>query len=131
MSYDISLFDRAFLKRAIETSLGDWTGADAIADEVKDLLISRAVAQGFGPVPTNEELAAFVREQGAEPGREFEIDTPSFLAQLAVYPGQIAFTIPYSARAAASIELCARIARELAAKHGLGYHDPQEGVANF
>lgn len=131
MSYDISLFDRSFLKRAIETDLGDWTGAEPIAEGVKNLLVSRVIAEGFRLVSVNEDFAAFMRAQGLEPAPEFEIDTPTLLAQLTIHSGQIAFTIPYSARAAASIESCARIARELAAECGLGYHDPQDGVADY
>ncbi len=131
MSYDLSLFDRCFLKRAIETNLGDWTGADPISEGVKVLVVSRALAEGFRPKPAEEGFAAFLKMQGVEAAREFEIDTPALLARLAIHSGQIAFTIPYSERAAASIEYCVRIAREIAAEHGLGYHDPQEGVADY
>jgi hypothetical protein len=131
MSYDISLFDRGFLKRALATELGDWNGATPIADEVKETLISLAVAERFAPAPSNEDFSTFLRAQGVEPAREFEIDTPALLARLAIHSGQVAFTIPYSPRAQASIAFCARIAHQMASEWALGYYDPQEEVAEF
>jgi hypothetical protein len=131
MSYSISLYDRNFLKRAIETGLGDWTGADPIPQEVIRIIIPLAAAEGFNPIPMNEEFAAFMREQGVEPGREFELETPTLLAKLTIHSGQIAFTIPYTPKAGKSIEVCARIARSVASECGLGYHDPQVGVADY
>lgn len=131
MSYDISLYDRNFLKRAIETHLGDWTGADPIPKEAVLFLITVAAAEGFKPVPLNEDFAAFVREQGAEPSQDYQLSTPELLAQLVIHAGEMAFTIPYGPRAEASIVLCAGIARRVASECGLGFYDPQEGAAVY
>ena len=88
------------------------------------------MGEGFEPISINEDFAAFIRQQGHEPGREFQLNTPLHLAQLTIFKGQIAFSIPYSQRAAASIEICARIARSVASECELGYYDPHEGVVD-
>ncbi len=72
-----------------------------------------------------------MREQGVEPADEYAADTPAVLAQLSVFRGQLAFSVPSSPRAEASIELCARLARAVADEHNLGYYDPQEGVTDY
>jgi hypothetical protein len=111
MSYDLALYTRAFLSRALQSGLGDWRNADPIPREAVQALI------------TNAEAAGFLRSGG---GSEFTLDTSQHLAQLNVFEGELAFSIPYSDRANASIELCARIAKEVAASHGLAVWDPQE-----
>ena len=63
---------------------------------------------------------------GGTPGTEFTADTPTLLAQLSVFPGEIAFSIPYGDRAAASVDFCVRYAKYLAEAHDLGFYDPQE-----
>ena len=131
MSYDIGLYDREFLKRAVEANLGDWTGADGISEEAVQLLITAAVAKGFKAVSLDEQFVAFLREQGAVPHREFELDTPSLLAQLTIHTGEIGFSIPFGPRAAESIDICSRIARNVASESGLGIYDAQVGAAEY
>ena len=131
MSYDISLYSRDFLKRAIESSLGDWTAADPIPASVIESIVSTAEQQGFAREVVDGDFAAFCRQDGFEPGIEFTANTPTLLAQLSVFPGQVAFSIPYGDRAAASADFCVRFARYLATTHDLGFHDPQEGEALY
>jgi hypothetical protein len=130
MSYDISLYDRAFLKRALDSNLGDWTRADPIPQDAKRAIIEAARSAGFVLVPLDAAFAAFVREQGSEPGQEFLLDNSSLLAQLTIHLGQVAFTIPYSPRAEASIAACRDLARRLASETGLAFYDPQEGESD-
>jgi hypothetical protein len=117
MSYDISLYDREFLKNALETGLGDWTNAPAIPREAAESLIALALSVGF--------IEDDIRQHGSTPDREFTIDTATCLAQLNVFSGELAFSIPYSDRADESIGLCARLAKTVARVHKLGYNDPQ------
>ncbi|MGC4093257.1 MAG: hypothetical protein QM756_36280 [Polyangiaceae bacterium] len=131
MSYDISLYARGFLKRAIEDKLGDWTDADPIPPAAVEDLVTLARASGFESVVAGPNFVEFCREQGVAPPDEFALDTPAFLAHLSLHSGQLAFSIPYSPRAEASIALCADLARTAANRHDLAFHDPQEGVADY
>jgi hypothetical protein len=129
MSYDISLYDRAFLRRALEEGLGDWTIADEIPPATRDGVVARAKEAGFQPgPPPDPSFVEFMRARGLEPSVEYVLDTPEAFAQLSIHDNQIAFTIPYSDRATAAIELCTRVGRAAAAELGLGLHDPQEGI---
>jgi hypothetical protein len=131
MSYDVSLFRRDFLKRALESNLGDWTGADPIPEPVIDSLISVAERESFVRAPVDDAFMAFSRQEGFEPGVEFMIDSPTLLAQLTVFPGQVCFSIPYGPRADASIDFCVHLAKRMAVEHNLGFHDPQEDEALY
>jgi hypothetical protein len=110
VSYDISLYVKSFLDRALATGLGDWRDADPIPDSAIEALVQAAKAEGF---------------TSAGPGNELELDTPKYLAQLGMHRGELAFTIPYSDRADASIQVCTRIAKAVAEQHGLALWDPQ------
>ena len=131
MSYDISLYDRGFLKRAIESNLGDWTDADPIEASAAERLIAIATDAGFRRVPSDPAFVEFCREQGVAPVEELLLETPEILAQLSLHRGQLAFTIPYSPLAQASIALCSMLARLVAQEHHLAFYDPQEGVAEY
>jgi hypothetical protein len=129
MSYDISLYVKTFLEHALATGAGDWTNADPIPEPAAKSLIDAATAEGFQPKPPDPAFVEFLREQGVSPAAEFELDTQTYLAHLSVHRGELAFTIPYSDRAEASIQLCSRLARAVAARHGLGFWDPQDDQA--
>jgi hypothetical protein len=131
MSYDIALYRRDFLKRAIEQKLGDWTGADPISEGATRALVASAEAAGFIRNPTNEAFAEFAKQNGVPPCVEFNLDTPTRRAQLMVFPGQLAFSIPYGPRAKASVGFCIQIAKRVAIDQALGFHDPQIGEAIY
>jgi hypothetical protein len=126
LSYDISLFDKSFLRRALIERLGDWTNADPIPQEASASLVEAALKAGFMVTPPDPEFVAFVREQGVEPAPEYTLDSEHYLAQLAVHRGQLAFTIPYSDRTDASIRLCTELAKGVATEFGLAFWDPQD-----
>jgi hypothetical protein len=112
MSYDISLFDQEFLQRALAEGLGNWMGAPPISTTALDALRSMLSAEGFA------------REQGSS-GEHWAIDSDAVLAEVTVFPGQVAFSIPFSSKAEKSLRLCEHIARATSSQHGLGYYDPQ------
>lgn len=131
MSYDIMLYRRDFLKRAVENDLEDWSDPDPFAEDTVRALIDAATLEGFVLTPIDEEFVAFTRAEGFEPGTEFVLDTSTLLAQLTVFAGEIAFSIPYGNRAELSVTHCIRLAKRMSANYGLAYYDPQEGEALY
>jgi hypothetical protein len=130
MSYDIGLYDRAFLRRALTSGLGDWRNADPIPETAARALVVAAEAAGFKPIGDPGHLA-FLREQGKQPV-DFIIDTGEYLAKLNIHRGELAFTIPYgSGRTRATIALCTSIGKAVAAEQGLAFRDPQSGETAF
>jgi len=115
MSYDIFLYAKAFLERALATNLGDWTGADPISQPAIDGAIAAARGEGFGPA------------QAGGGSIELILDSDTALAELSIYPGEIAFTIPHGERAEKAIDLCRGLAKRIAEQHDLGFWDPQAG----
>jgi hypothetical protein len=129
MSYDISLYEKSFLKRALEEKLGDWTGADAISDQAKETAIAAAESAGFVRREADAELAEYLAGRGLTITPEWLLDNDSVLVQLAVFNGVISFTIPYSSKADASVALSVSLAKRLAAECGLAFYDPQSREA--
>jgi hypothetical protein len=127
MSYDITLYERAFLTSALERSLGDWTTAPMLPDSVRSAIMLAAVDIGFRSVPQDPRFVAFAVSQGQPVADEYVLDTADCLATLMVFRNSVAFTIPPSARAMLSIERCSQLARSFAASHQLGCFDPQTG----
>ena len=127
MSYDVGLYRRDFLKRAIESELDDWLGADPIPEQTIEAAIEAAKAEGF---------VQATLKQPSVPGpltcrAELMKKTPTLLAQMHVFAGQIGFTIPYGPLARDSVAFCTRFAKQLARTHGLGYRDGQTGEALY
>lgn len=60
MSYDISLYSAGFLRRAIESNLGDWTGSDPIAPETLAYLVEMIRTYGFVETVPDPALVAVV-----------------------------------------------------------------------
>jgi hypothetical protein len=113
MSYDIFLYQKRFLKRALEEGLGDWTGADPIPAEKLRLIRERLKGKGYV----------------TEDGEEFEHANSTWGLQVSFFPGEVAFAIPYWDDAAAAIEAARAEAMELARELDLGFYDPQTGEA--
>ena len=113
MSYDISLYAKVFLERALASGQTDWTGADPIAEDAVHGALARVRAEGFVPDGPNEHVLA--------------TDTAS--ARFHVHPGELTFAIENGRRALASIALCQQLAQRIAEDHGLAVWDPQVGAS--
>jgi hypothetical protein len=109
MSYDIYLYDRQFLKRALDEDLDDWSDAAPISKARLDLIRARLQAKGYID-QDNDEYAHPNEKWGT---------------QVCIYSGEIAFDIPYWNDADAAIEAASADALELAQLAELGYYDPQ------
>src|SRR5579871_2189444 len=66
MSYDMALYHRGFLKRAVETRMGDWTGADPISDDIIQAVFKTAEAAGFVRSPLDQAFIDFAKQEGFE-----------------------------------------------------------------
>ncbi len=129
MSYDINLYDRNFLERALTRQLGDWRGAPALDDGVARDIALEATRLGFQRVAQDPRFAAFAAAQGHAVADEYTLDSTDVLAQLMVFRNSVTFSIPSSNRALQSISWCHQTARAMAAKHGLGLYESQTGEA--
>jgi hypothetical protein len=113
MSYDIYLYCKDFLARALEQNLGDWSNAD----------------------PIDEKSLAIVRKQLAEKGYSLEIEeddcqeylhpNEDWTIQVQVFSSEIAFNVPYGDEFEEAIAAALSDAQDLAEAAGLGLHDPQ------
>jgi hypothetical protein len=116
MSYDICLYEEAFLKRAFEQNLGDWTNADPISEEkksrIRQLLVTKGYKGGSGRV-----------EEYFHPNENWAIT-------VSIYTGEIAITIPYWKDADKAIEAALTDAQDLANASQLMLYDPQTGGSN-
>lgn len=113
MSYDINLFEKQFLQRALDEDLGDWTDADSIPEHKLALIRDRLKAIGYHAVDDDE----------------FEHANSKWGLQVTLFGGEVSFTIPYWDDAAAAIEVARADAMELATAASLGFYDPQTGEA--
>lgn len=127
MSYDISIYPKPFLKKAIEQSLGDWSNGDPICEKIIASIVTEIQSYGFTQDDVDPGFAAFMKEEREELGREYTIETESLLAQASVFRGSVNFSIPFSDKADRAIEFCRTIAKQIADKHNLGFYDPQIG----
>jgi hypothetical protein len=115
MSYDIDLYERQFLKRAIDEQLGDWTNADPISSDSLSLVRQWLIRRGY--------VIDFEREGYCEllhPNKDWGL-------QVSLCQGQVGFTVPYWDDVERAIEVAQRDAREIAAMANLGYYDSQIG----
>jgi hypothetical protein len=131
MSYDIALYHRKFLKRAIEEKLDDWLGADPIPEQIIQAVLVAAKAVGFVETPFKQPSAPTSLEGIVSCRAQLLKKTPIVLAQMHVFEGQIAFTIPYGPLARDSVVFCTRLAKQIGKTHSLGYRDSQTGEALY
>jgi hypothetical protein len=115
MSYDILLCRPAFLKRALEENLGDWTDAEPISE--RSLLLIREWLLDKG----------YIVEHEREGCRELVHLNSKWGLQVSLFKAEVAFTIPYWDEADIAIDVARSDAKELAKFAGLGYYDPQTG----
>ena len=131
MSYDIGLYRRDFLKRVIENKLDDWLGADRIPEQTIQAALEAAKVEGFVLRPLKLPSGATTTTTNFACRAELMKETPTLLAQLHIFPGQIALTIPCGPLVRDSVPFCTRLAKQIARTHGLGYRDPQTGEALY
>src|SRR5438132_801787 len=115
MSYDIYLYEEAFLERAFEQNLDDWTNADPISEEKKGRIRQRLADKGYklvGERPKSQEYL--------HPNEDWAIT-------VSIYTGEIAISIPYWKDASNAVDAALTDAKELADVAQLTLYDPQVG----
>lgn len=127
MTYDITLYEPAFLTSALEQRLGDWTKAPEIPANVRTTIAAESVRMGFKVVPQDPRFVAFSAAQGHTVAEEYILDIADCLATLMLFTNSVTFAIPPSARAMSSIARCTQLARGFASAFQLGCYDQQRG----
>jgi len=115
MSYDIGLYDRSFLKAAIDEDLDDYTVAPPLPSETLALVRDRLLSLGYNIESDGPNCVEYVHSNG------------SWGLQVSVFESEIAFTIPYWDDADSAIVHAKNHARLLALEFGLGLTDQQDG----
>lgn len=115
MSYDIALYDRSFLRTAIDEDLGDYTSAPKLPAETLGSIKERLLNLGY-TVETESKLCT-----------EFVHPNQGWGLQVTVFSSEIAFSIPYWDDAGAAIAVAKVHARKLATEYGLGLTVQQDG----
>ena len=115
MSYDIGLYDKAFLRRAIEEDLGDYTVAPRLPSAVIASIRDRLLSLGYT-----------IESEGVN-CTEFIHPNDSWALQVAVFKTEIAFSVPYWDDAENAIAKAKSHARLLAQEFDLGLTDQQDG----
>jgi hypothetical protein len=127
MSYDINIYQGAFLRRALSENLGDWTGAPDIDNGTRVRFGEALRAQGFRETPHEPKFLTFAAAKGFSVSHDFVRDDDEILATASVFSNSLTFSIPMSPRSGKSIEQCLNITRELVAFGELCSYDPQTG----
>jgi hypothetical protein len=115
MSYDIGLYDKAFLKRAIAEDLGDYTIATPLSSKTIASVKERLLTLGYSVESDGVNCTEFIHPNSA------------WALQVAVFKTEIAFSVPYWDDADAAIAQAKRHARLLAQEFDLGLTDRQDG----
>lgn len=113
MSYDIYLYEKRFLQRALDEDLGDWRNAEPISDDKLRLIRERLKSKGYTTHDDNE----------------VEFPNSEWGLQVSIFTGEVTFGIPFWDDADAAIEKARMDALELANATELGFYDPQTGEA--
>jgi len=127
MSYDISLYDREFLKDALATSLGDWTSAPALSPSALASVERSLQDAGFQAVDHPAGFAEFLVSQGVEPSRDYRLEREGLLVTAQVFSSSVVFSMPASQKPYESVAYARHLARDVAFGNQLGYYDPQTG----
>lgn len=115
MSYDIGLYNKAFLARVLAENIDDWTTADPFPPGAIDVARRILAAKGYTLECDDEESQEYLH-----PAEELAI-------QVGVFPNEITFSVPYSDDAEEAIAVALADAHEIAQAADLGIHDPQIG----
>ena len=119
MSYDIGLYQKSFLKKAVEEDLGDWTKADAIELAVREAIKDSLLKDGF------------ILENDSTLSAELIHPNEKWGLQVCIFKGEVSLSIPYWDDAENAVEEAKRIARIIAREFNLGYYDQQDGTAEY
>lgn len=115
MSYDIYLYEKAFLKHALEQNLGDWTNADPISEEKKGRIRQLLADKDYKLVGEKPESQEYLH-----PNEDWAIT-------VSIYTGEIAISLPYVKDAANAVAAASTDAKKLADVAQLTLYDPQVG----
>lgn len=115
MSYDIGLYDRSFLKAAIDEDIDDYTVAPPLPSGTVALVKDRLLSLGYMIESDRPDCAEYAHPNG------------SWGLQVLVFASEIAFTVPYWDDADSAIAQAKNHARLLALEFGLGLSDQQDG----
>jgi len=115
MSYDIGLYDKTFLKKAIDDDLGDYTVAPALSTTTLASIKDRLSSLGYAIESENPNCTEFIHQNAA------------WALQVAVFKTEIAFSVPYWDDADNAIAQAKIHARLLAQEFDLGLTDQQDG----
>jgi hypothetical protein len=113
MSYDIYLYNKRFLDRAIERDSGDWTNADPLGEQALKTIRDRLAAKGY-----------MLESEGAD-CQEYIHPNAKWAIQVSIFKGEVSFSIPYWDDAENAIIAACADAKEFATAAGLGLYDPQ------
>lgn len=127
MSYDISLYDAAFLRKAVTEGLGDWTDAPEVDPDTIKKALKLAYSEGFVATHHNAGFIEFMKSQGLTPSDDYQLNTPQYLVSLQIFGNSIAISAPYSDRAIASAEFARDFGLRLARAYDFGFQDHQTG----
>jgi len=119
MSYDIALYDKIFLKRAIKEKLGDWTGSDPIPESTLHNIREALIKSGY------------TLEFEGDDYQEYEKKMSGCPVEVSVFKNEIAYTIPYWENAEEAVAAAIIEAKNLAKMNDLGYFDGQEDEAVY
>jgi hypothetical protein len=113
VSYDICLYERAFLQRALEQNLDDWTNADPISNEKKHRIRQLLIEKGY------------MHGGGSGEAEEYFHPNEAWGITVSIYTGEVAIAIPYWEDARIAIEAALVDAEELAEASELTLFDRQ------
>lgn len=115
MSYDIGLYDRAFLRKAIDEDLGDYRVAPPFSPDMIAEIKSRLLNMGYLIEADNDHCTEYIHPNGA------------WGLQVTVFKTEITFSVPYWDDADAAVAHAKADARRLADEFCLGLTDQQNG----
>ena len=116
MSYEISLYRRDFLDRAISEQLGDWTNAEPLSEESRELAVKFLQRRGYTEqnYPWQSNCQTYQHPEFKEQ------------VEVTIFDGCISFAIQYSDRAVEAVNLSIESAKELGSLIDLAVYDPQD-----
>lgn len=115
MSYQVFLYDKEFLRKAIEHDIGDYSAAPMFPTELIEAIRQRLISFGYSVETESKSCTEFIHQN------------ERWGLQASVYSGEIAFSIPYWDDAVSAIIEAKEHAQALAREFDLGLTDQQDG----